>query len=140
MVLVAAGCSGGSSAAPGELDTFPTGTIVLGDEEWTVAVAATPALRRQGLRGVEDLGDLDGMLFVFPEDSTASFTMRETLMPIDIAFFSASGVLVDRLEMVPCRPPICPGYRASGPFRYAVETEAGGFAGLGGLVLDPGSW
>jgi uncharacterized membrane protein (UPF0127 family) len=135
--MVAAGCGGGSPVT-GELDTFPTGTIVLGDEEWTVAVAATPALRRQGLRGVEHLGDLDGMLFVFPEDTTASFTMRETLMPIDIAFFSASGALVDRLEMVPCRQAACPGYRAGGPFRYAVETEAGGFAGLGDLVLDPG--
>jgi uncharacterized membrane protein (UPF0127 family) len=43
---------------------------------------------------------------------------------------------VDTLEMVPCTAEPCPSYRSSGPFRYALETEAGGFAGLGVLSLD----
>jgi uncharacterized membrane protein (UPF0127 family) len=102
-----------------------------------VAVADSPALRVQGLRGVADLGGLDGMLFSFPEDSTAAFTMRGTLIPLDIAFFTAGGTLVDRLEMVPCNADPCPSYRASGPYRYALETPAGGFEGIEDLRLDP---
>lgn len=118
------------------LDEFPTTEITVGGRAWTVAVAATGDLRFRGLRGVDDLGGLDGMLFVFPDDTTAAFTMRGTLMPIDIAFFDAGGRLVDRLQMVPCEEEPCPSYRSSGSFRYALETEAGGFGGLD-LVLDP---
>ena len=115
---------------------FPTAEITVGGRAWTVAVAATDDLRFRGLRGVDDLGVLDGMLFVFPDDTIAAFTMRGTLMPIDIAFFDAGGRLVDRLQMVPCEEEPCPSSRSSGSFRYALETEAGGFGGLD-LVLDP---
>jgi uncharacterized membrane protein (UPF0127 family) len=102
-----------------------------------VAVADTPVLRFQGLRGIADLGGLDGMLFSFPEDATAAFTMRGTLIPLDIAFFAADGTPVDRLEMVPCNADPCPSYRAAGPYRYALETPAGGFTGIGDLRLEP---
>jgi uncharacterized membrane protein (UPF0127 family) len=111
--------------------------IGVGGESWTVAVADTPVLRVQGLRGVAGLGDLDGMLFSFPEDSAASFTMRGPLIPLDIAFFTADGRLVDRLEMVPCNADPCPSYRPSGSYRYALETPAGGFERIGDLRLEP---
>jgi len=106
---------------------------------WDVAVADTPHLRARGLQGVSDLGLLDGMLFVFPEVSESAFTMRGTEMAIDVAFFSADGGLVGVVEMVPCSEEPCPSYRAPGPYRYALEAEAGGFAGLSELVLDPAS-
>jgi len=105
-----------------------------------VAVADGPGLRARGLKGVTDLGPgLEGMLFVFDAATTSSFTMRGTEMPIDIAFFDGEGRLVDTLEMVPCAAEPCPSYRSSGPYRYALETEEGGFAGLGVLSLDVGS-
>lgn len=126
-------------AVPPQLAGFPIGSIRMGEQAWTVAVADTSELRVRGLRLVADLGDLDGMLFVFPADATSAFTMRDTEMPIDIAFFAASGELVDRLDMVPCRAEPCPTYGASAPFRYAVETDHGGFDGVE-LVLDPGDW
>ena len=135
-----AGCSDGTAAPPSvppSLSVFPTAVIGVGEESWTVAVAGTQALRVQGLRGVADLGGLDGMLFSFPEDSAAGFTMRGTLIPLDIAFFAADGSLVDRLEMVPCNADPCPSYRAAGPYRYALETPAGGFDGIEDLHLDP---
>jgi uncharacterized membrane protein (UPF0127 family) len=122
---------------PPSLSDFPTAAVGVGDESWTVAVADTAVLRVQGLRGVADLGGLDGMLFSFPEDSAATFTMRGTLIPLDIAFFTADGTLVDRLEMVPCSADPCPSYRAAGPYRYALETPAGGFDAIAVLRLDP---
>ena len=122
-----------------ELFPFTTTEIVIGGDRWTVAVADTPSERAQGLKGVVDLGDLDGMLFVWDEPTTTGFTMRDTLMPIDIAFFDDAGTLVSRLEMVPCTDASCPAYQAEGRFRYAVETEAGGFDALDVLTLDVGS-
>lgn len=134
-VVVWAACSAVSAVG----DEFPRATITVSGEPWEVAVADSPELRRRGLQGVEGLGDLDGMLFVFPEPTEAAFTMRGTRMAIDIAFFAEDGVLVDRLEMVPCRGEPCPSYRSSGPFRYAVETQAGGFSSVEPPRLDPAS-
>jgi len=115
---------------------FSIGSVEVSGEEWTVAIADTPTERSQGLRGISALGDLGGMLFVFDEETNTSFTMANTLMPIDIAFFDASGSLVDLLEMVPCAEDPCPSYRAAASFRYALETESGGFDGMEPLVLD----
>ena len=137
--ILSAACSGDAetgSVLSEDLGPFSTAEIVVGDGTWLVAVADSPAERSQGLRGVIDLGDLDGMLFVFDTTTSTAFTMRGTLMPIDIAFFDAAGSLVDRLAMVPCTAEPCPSYRAGGQFRYALETEAGGFEGIRELALD----
>ncbi|MCB2224636.1 MAG: DUF192 domain-containing protein [Actinobacteria bacterium] len=114
---------------------FETVEVTVGGEPWLVALADTPGLRAQGLMGVADLGGLDGMLFAYPDDSTARFWMKDTLIPLDIAFFDAAGALVDLLAMVPCEAGPCPYYRAAGPYRWAVEVPAGGFDGLAEVTL-----
>lgn len=75
--------------------------------------------------GVTDLGGLDGMLFVWEDDTGAAFHMLDTLIPLDIAFFSVGGSLVDRLTMEPCTTEECPTYSASTLYRYALEAPAG---------------
>ncbi len=104
-----------------------------------MAVADEAGERAQGLMGVESLGDLRGMLFVFAEDTTAGFWMKGTPLALDIAFFAADGTLVGVLAMAPCPGDVCPTYRPPGAYRYALEVPAGGFAGLVGLRLDPAS-
>jgi uncharacterized protein len=104
-----------------------------------VAVAGDPTRRAQGLVGVEDLGSLRGMLFVFPEDTTSGFWMRDTPLALDIAFFAADGSLVDSFAMAPCPDGDCPTYRPARPYRFALEVPAGGFSGLTALHLDPAS-
>jgi uncharacterized membrane protein (UPF0127 family) len=116
------GCGSGE---PTGLDEFETATIVVDGREVTVAVAETPDQRSQGLMGVTDLGGLDGMLFVFESDTEGGFWMKNTLIALDIAFFDAGGGFVDRFTMEPCTEDPCPGYRPSGPYRYAVEAPAG---------------
>ncbi|HEX5630327.1 MAG TPA: DUF192 domain-containing protein [Acidimicrobiia bacterium] len=103
-----------------------------------MAVADTPERRTQGLMGVTDLGDLDGMLFVFDADSTSGFWMKNTLIPLDIAFFTAEGVLVDLLRMTPCEADPCPVYEPAGSYRYAIETEIGRWDAIDqpSLVVD----
>lgn len=118
---------------------FPIGIIAIDGEEFVVARADDPGLRSRGLMGVEDLGDLDGMLFVFEQEQQVSFWMKDTLIPLDIAFFGESGDLISVETMVPCVADPCPSYGSDGAALYAVEVPAGAFAGLdGGAVLSIG--
>ena len=80
--------------------------------------------------GVTDLADLDGMLFVWPELTTSSFWMKDTLIPLDIAFFGADRRWVNNLTMPTCLDSECPDYFAGGEYLYAVEVPATGFAAL----------
>jgi uncharacterized protein len=111
--------------ATGDVVGFAVDTVLLGQRSLLVAVADTPELRSRGLMGVTNLGDLDGMLFVFDAEVTVDFVMRNTLIPLDIAFFDDDGVEVDRLEMAPCGDERCPLYGAAAGFRYALEMPAG---------------
>jgi uncharacterized membrane protein (UPF0127 family) len=96
----------------------------------TVAVADTTTERRDGLMNVVDLGDLDGMLFVWDETTTATFWMEDTPLPLDIAFFAGDGAWVDNFTMPLCTTEDCPNYSAQGPYRYAIEVLETGFAAL----------
>ena len=125
LAALVAGC--GSDEAAG-LEGFETSTITVGNREIVVAVADTPDKRSQGLMGVTDLGGLDGMLFVFQVDSDAGFWMKNTLIPLDIAFFAVEGTFVDSLTMAPCTEDPCPTYRPSGSYRFALEAPAGDLA------------
>jgi len=119
---------------PEQLTDRETQALTIEDGEityvLTVAVARTPAERRQGLMDVVDLGDLDGMLFVWGEPTTGSFWMKDTPLPLDIAFFAADGSWVDNFTMAVCPDGSCPDYFAAGPYQYAIEVPETGFAGL----------
>ncbi|RPI22311.1 MAG: hypothetical protein EHM57_05495, partial [Actinobacteria bacterium] len=65
----------------------------------------------------------------------SGFWMKNTLLPLDIAFFAGDGSFVDRLTMEPCPGDPCPVYRPSGPYRLAVEVPAGGFDSLTGAEV-----
>lgn len=120
------------------LEEFSRATIVMSGERWSVAVADTPELRARGLMGITDLGDLDGMLFVFEEDTRAGFWMKDTLIALEVAFFGEDGGLVDLLTMEPCRADPCPTHTPSGAYRYAVEAPEGRLAAITDLRLDLG--
>lgn len=129
-----------TSTPPAPLAGFPQADIVVAGTALRVAIADTAALRTRGLMGVTDLGELDGMLFVFPADTRGAFWMKDTLIPLDIWFFDAAGLLVDGLRMEPCPADPCPLYEAAGAYRYAVETPAGSQAEPGpGALLGIGT-
>ena len=124
LMALAALVAGCGSDQPAGLEGFETSTITVGDREMVVAVADTPDKRSQGLMGVTDLGGLDGMLFVFQVDSDGGFWMKDTLIPLDIAFFAVDGTFVDAMTMTPCTEDPCPSYRPRGSYRYALEAPA----------------
>lgn len=84
-----------------------------------------------------DLGGYDGMLFEYPEPVDGSFYMRNTPMPLSIAYFDQGRVFVSATDMTPCDDVVdCPTYHADRPFRYAIEVPQGG---LGEIAAVPGS-
>ena len=100
-------------------------------------LADTPEQHQRGLMGRTDLGGYDGMLFRFSADTSTSFYMKDTLMPLSIAWFSAQGFFVSSADMEPC--PVdtgCPTYGAAAPYRYALEVPKGGLPTLG---IGPGA-
>jgi uncharacterized protein len=66
----------------------------------------------------------DGMLFVFPADTTGGFWMKNTLVPLRIVFFNASGKRVRALRMTPCREDPCRIYDPGRVYRFALELRA----------------
>jgi uncharacterized membrane protein (UPF0127 family) len=97
-----------------------------------VAVADTDVLRQKGLMGRTDLAGYDGMAFVFDADTTDSFYMRNTPLPLTVAFFDSAGVLVASRDMVPCPDREgCPLYSADRPYRLALEVKRGDLKRLG---------
>jgi uncharacterized membrane protein (UPF0127 family) len=98
-------------------------------------LSRSEATRAQGLMHVRPgaLAPYAGMVFAFDEDVTGSFTMSNTVMPLDIVFLDASGGVVSSRLMTPCRPGRldCPTYPASRPYRSAIEVPAGHLAPLG---------
>ena len=99
-----------------------------GETQLDVWVADTDAERARGLMKVDGLGADQGMAFVFEEPTDATFWMRDTLLPLSIAFVDAAGEIVTVREMTPCEADPCPTYAADGPFVLAVEANAGYFA------------
>jgi uncharacterized protein len=120
------------------LEGFEVIEIEVGGEALTVAVAETSTQRSQGLRGVEELpAGLDGMLFVFEETRSATFGMRDTLIPLDIWWFDEQGRLLGSTEMEPCATQDCPTYPSPGEVAWALETPMGQFDFLRGALLEP---
>jgi uncharacterized membrane protein (UPF0127 family) len=115
----------GELRVPEVLEGFSFGPVWLDGDELVVGVADAAELRRRGLMFVADLGDLDGMIFIFGQDTAGGFWMKDTLIPLDIAFFDAAGKFVDGFAMEPCVTDDCPSYQPAGAYRYALEVPAG---------------
>lgn len=156
LLLVAAGCgdSNSGSASPSSTTTVSSaGTATrrvpvdgFGEVAYQVRgnnaercalLAETAQQQAQGLMNRRDLSGYDGMLFLFSEDTTGEFWMKDTLLPLSIAFFDRNGRFVSSTDMEPCvGQPSCPTYAAARAYRYALEVARGG---LGPLGIEPGT-
>jgi uncharacterized protein len=77
-----------------------------------------------------------GMLFLFPAEHSGGFWMKNTLIPLSIAFVDADGRIVRILDMEPCRADPCPIYDPSVAYRSALEVNRGAFAEWGVVEGD----
>jgi hypothetical protein len=101
----------------------PTAKLRLDGVEFRPELALTSASRSLGLMH-RKRAPVDGMLFVFPENTTGGFWMKNTLVPLRIAFFNARGIRVRQLSMKPCRSESCPIYSPERDYRFALELRA----------------
>lgn len=95
--------------------------------------------RVQGMRGQRDFRGYDGMIFVFDRDLDGAFVMGGVELPLEIAWFAASGELVSTAIMAPCPDAASTNdcaHAPSGQYRTALEVGAGGLARLG---IGPGA-
>ncbi len=137
LAVVTAACSpanraGSPSAEPSAL---PTGTIHIttasGSVELHVQIAETDEARRRGLMGVRTLDPDAGMAFLLDRPSESFFWMKDTLIPLSIAFWGSDGRILDIQEMTPCRADPCPRHSPNEPFVGAVEANRGFFSANG---------
>ncbi len=106
-------------------------------------LASTPAQRETGLMGRRDLAGYAGMVFSFASPTRTYFYMKDTPLPLSIAWWGAGGGFVGSADMAPCAPAAaaCPLYRPAGPYVLALEVPQGRLASLGAgpgahLALD----
>jgi uncharacterized protein len=96
-----------------------------------VEEANSPAGREQGLMGRTSLGANEGMVFTFRDVAdgpvTATFWMRDTQIPLSIAFWNADGTILAIRDMDPCRTDTCPSFGSPAPFVGALEVNQGFF-------------
>jgi uncharacterized membrane protein (UPF0127 family) len=134
--------AGPDSAHPGPIapSGFRSVTITItrpdgSTEARCVWIADDETLQHQGLIGVTDpdLGGRAGMVFRFPDEVTTGFWMKDTPLPLSIAWFDASGAFVSSADMQPCPAGTrtCPSYSAKVPYRTAIEVPLGGLEPLG---------
>ena len=92
-----------------------------------VEVADDASEQRRGLSGIEQLPADEGMAFVWPEPVGITFWMKDTLIPLSIAFVDEGGRVIDVLDMQPCESDPCPTYGVDEPYVLAIEANIGWF-------------
>ncbi len=119
------------AAQPMPTPTFGHAKVLIDTEEGSVIIDAeqadSPEQRAFGLMFRESLGEDEGMVFLFFEEHQGGFYMKNTLIPLSIAFFDREGEIVDILDMDPCEADPCEVYTPDEPYEGALEVNQGAF-------------
>jgi uncharacterized membrane protein (UPF0127 family) len=134
MVLAGAVACSGTDSTPNR----PPSTVVFdrSDAVLYVDVAETAQARQKGLMGRETLPADEGMAFVFDEPASSTFWMKDTLIPLSIAFVDDTDRVIGVRDMQPCEADPCPTYGVDEPYVLAIEANLGWFDEAGIEVGD----
>jgi uncharacterized membrane protein (UPF0127 family) len=114
---------------------LPTGILEVTTDSGTAAlnveIAANGRARSLGLMGRSTMAPDAGMVFLFNRPLNSSFWMKNTLIPLSIAFWDRSGRILKILDMTPCQADPCPYYYPEVTYVGAVEANLGWFAAHG---------
>ena len=116
------------AALPGDLVPIRVAGIQI-----QVEIADDDAERSRGLMHRTSLPENQGMLFVYPDERTLGFWMRNTLIPLDIAYADREGRIVDIQQM---EPQTDETHNSAAPAMYALEMNQGWFEKNGVRVGD----
>ena len=123
VILLLAGCRGGAEVVE----------VTVHGETLTLEVADSPEMRATGLMHRESISPRHGMLFVFESSEVRRFWMKNTLIPLSIAYLDEAGEVVRIADMQPQSIDPVSSLR---PARYAIEVNRGEFAEIGLSVGD----
>ena len=119
----------GPARAEGEPQlNLPTVTLQAGMHNIRAAVARTPDQVQTGLMFRREMAQHEGMLFVFEQASPHCFWMKNTLLPLSIAFLADDGTVVNMADM---KPQTLDSHCSAKPVRYVLEMNLGWFAKRG---------
>lgn len=107
--------------------------VVIGGERFRVEVARTEEQKRQGLMNRKSLGDREGMIFVYDTDRHLAFWMKNTTIPLTLAYLSKEGRIMQIEQLKPLSLKSVVSERA---VRYGLELPAGVLDELGVRVGD----
>lgn len=130
MTMLALSLAAGVAACQGGAEEV---RLRIGSYRVTAEIADTEDERRRGLMFREELPANHGMLFVFPDEAPRSFWMRNTEIPLSIAYIDADGRIVSMHEMTPFSEEPVP---SRGAAQYALEVNRGELAANGVQVGD----
>lgn len=119
--------------AQGEPQNLPTTTLAVGMHSIRAQLARSPEQRQIGLMFRKEMPTREGMLFVFEQASPQCFWMRNTFIPLSIAFLADDGTVVNIADM---QPQSDASHCSDKPVRFALEMNQGWFAKRG---VKPGT-
>jgi len=112
---------------------LPAAALAIGEHKLTAEIARAPEQRAVGLMNRFSLRPDHGMLFVFERAEPQAFWMKNTFIPLSIAFIAADGRIVNIEDM---QPQTEDPHWSKGPVPYALEMRRGWFAERG---IGPGA-
>jgi uncharacterized membrane protein (UPF0127 family) len=121
------------NAAAWAQGAMPLMELTAGFHRIEAEVAATDRDRQVGLMNRREMPPQRGMLFVFDHENTHCMWMRNTYLPLSVAFIDARGVIINIADM---KPQTEDNHCAKVPARYALEMNVGWFAQRG---IKPGT-
>lgn len=125
LVLMLLGVLALASAPAQEPQRLPSVNLTAGMHNIVAMVAQTPEQRAIGLMHRREMATHEGMLFVFEQPATQCFWMKNTLLPLTIAFLADDGTIVNLADM---QPQSLDSHCSTKPVRYALEMNQGWFA------------
>lgn len=117
-----------SAAAAAQQPELPAVDLTVGMHRIRAEVAADMGSRMQGLMFRKSMPAGAGMVFVFDEVATHCMWMKNTYLPLSVAFIDEAGAIVNIADM---KPQTEDAHCASRPARYALEMNQGWFAQRG---------
>lgn len=126
LLLATAAPVAGAQAGP--QPTLPTVRLTAGLHVITAELAATPQSRMVGMMFRDKVAPNHGMLFIFDDKAPQCFWMRNTLLPLSIAFIDDDGTVTQIEDMAPKTEN---SHCSKKPVRFALEMEQGWFARKG---------
>jgi uncharacterized membrane protein (UPF0127 family) len=109
----------------------PTSSTGVAHPTHCALLADTEARRNHGLMHRRDLGGYEAMVFEWGSLTADEFFMKDTLIPLTLAWFDAAGKFIGSADMTPCLAGSCRLYSAPSQYMIAIEVPQGSLSYFG---------